>query len=197
MVAEKLRQLLAGEARNLGFEFDARRRDGVVVQVGLNAAISSHLGRPALIGLLQDISEKKRSEKEILRYVEELKAAFMSSVQVATTISEMRDPYTAGHERRVAEIAVAIGAELGFDAHRQEGLRVAGHLHDVGKMNIPAEILSKPGRFPQSSSSWSRGTPRRAYDILKGVRFPLARGADRAAAPRACGWQRLSAGPQG
>lgn len=77
----------------------------------------------------------------------ELQIAFMSTVEVAMTLSEMRDPYTAGHERRVAKIAVAIGAELGFDERRQEGLQVAGCLHDVGKISIPAEILSKPAKL--------------------------------------------------
>jgi len=92
-------------------------------------------------------------------------------VQVATTLSEMRDPYTAGHERRVAEIAVAIGAELGFDAPRLEGLRVAGHLHDIGKITIPAEILSKPGKLSAIEFMLIQGHAQASYDILKNVEF--------------------------
>ena len=136
------------------------------------ARVRRYRGRPAIIGLLQDISEKKRAEEEIRRYVEQLKTAFMSTVEVATIMSEMRDPYTAGHERRVAEIAVAIGAELGFDAHRQEGLRVAGHLHDIGKITIPSEILSKPGKLSAIEFRLIQGHAQASYDVLKGVEFP-------------------------
>jgi len=84
----------------------------------------------------------------------------------------MRDPYTAGHERRVAEIAVAVGAELGFDARRQEGLRVAGYLHDIGKITIPSEILSKPGKLSPIEYQLIQGHPQASYDVLKAVEFP-------------------------
>lgn len=83
-----------------------------------------------------------------------------------------RDPHTAGHERRVAGLAVAIGAELGFGAPRQEGLRVAGHLHDIGKITIPAEILSKPGKLRAIELQLIQGHPQASYDVLKGVEWP-------------------------
>jgi len=171
-VAENLRRLLDGEARNVALEFAGLRRDGVMIQVGANAARATHEGRPAIIAMMQDISERRRAEEEIRRYVEQLKVAFMSTVEVATIISEMRDPYTAGHERRVAEIAVAIGAELGFDEDRQQGLQVAGHLHDVGKISIPSEILSKPGTLTAIEYLLVQGHARSSYDVLKGVAFP-------------------------
>src|SRR3989338_649718 len=84
----------------------------------------------------------------------------------------MRDPYTAGHERRVAEIAVAIGAELGFDARRLEGLRVAGHLHDIGKITVPTEILAKPGKLTSIEFQLIKGHAQASYDVLKDVNFP-------------------------
>jgi PAS domain S-box-containing protein len=171
-VAENLRRLVDGEADSLALDFGVLRQDGVVIQVGANAARATYKGRPAIIGLLQDISEKKRADAEIRRYLEQLKTAFMSTVKVATTLSEMRDPYTAGHERRVAQIAVAIGAELGFDERRQEGLQVAGYLHDVGKMTIPAEILSKPGKLSAIELQLIQGHAQAGYDVLKGVEFP-------------------------
>jgi len=122
--------------------------------------------------LIQDISEKKRAEAEIRRYVAQLETAFMSTVQVATTLSEMRDPYTTGHERRVAEVSVAIGAELGFDERRLEGLRVAGYLHDIGKITIPSEILSKPGKLSPVEFELIKGHAQASYDVLKDVEFP-------------------------
>jgi len=96
----------------------------------------------------------------------------MSTVEVATTLSEMRDPYTAGHERRVGEIAAAIGVELGLDEQRVEGLRVAGHLHDIGKITIPAEILSKPGKLSKIEYQLIQGHPQSAFDVLKDVELP-------------------------
>jgi response regulator RpfG family c-di-GMP phosphodiesterase len=117
-------------------------------------------------------SRRRRAEADIRGYVEQLKTSFMSTVRVATTLSEMRDPYTAGHERRVAEIAVAIGAELGFDARRQEGLRVAGHLHDIGKIVIPSEILSKPGNLSKTEFELIQEHVQASYDVLKSVEFP-------------------------
>ncbi|MHB8722676.1 MAG: HD-GYP domain-containing protein [Steroidobacteraceae bacterium] len=95
----------------------------------------------------------------------------MSTVEVATKISEMRDPYTAGHERRVAGIAVAIGAELGFDANRQTGLRIAGQLHDIGKITVPSEILSKPGKLSAIELQLVQGHTQAGYDVLKSVEW--------------------------
>ena len=171
-VVENLRQLLNGEALSIALDFSVLRSDGVTIQVGANAARATHDGQPAIIGMLQDISAKRRDEEDIHRYVAQLKTAFMSTVEVATIISEMRDPYTAGHERRVADIAVGIGAELGFDAERQEGLHVAGHLHDIGKITIPSEILAKPGKIGAIEYLLIQGHSRASYDVLKGVDFP-------------------------
>jgi PAS domain S-box-containing protein len=149
-----------------------RRKDGSRFPAELRRHVVRAGADWIIVGVVRDISEKKRAEAELLHYVEELKTAFMSTVEVATIISEMRDPYTAGHERRVAKIAVAIGAELGFDAHRQEGLQVAGHLHDIGKINIPAEILSRPGKLNAIEFMLIKGHAQASYDVLKGVKFP-------------------------
>lgn len=171
-VGKNLQQLIDGEIQNAAMDFGVLRIDGVTIQVGVNGARATHLGRPAIIGLMQDVSEKKRAEEQIKRYVEQLEKAFMSTVNVATTMSELRDPYTAGHERRVGEIAVAIGAELGFDAHRQEGLRVAGYLHDIGKITIPAEMLAKPGKLSAIEYQLIQSHAQASYDVLKDVEFP-------------------------
>ncbi|MEK7875967.1 MAG: PAS domain S-box protein, partial [Pseudomonadota bacterium] len=171
-VAENIRRRIDGEVASMSYEFTGLRKNGSMIQLGVHGVRAVHRGRPAVIGLIQDISEKKRAEEEIQRYVAQLETAFMSTVEVATTISEMRDPYTAGHERRVAEIAVAIGAELGFDARRQEGLRVAGYLHDIGKITVPSEILSKPGKLTPIELQLIQQHSQASYDVLKDVEFP-------------------------
>jgi PAS domain S-box-containing protein len=148
-----------------------------------------HLARDLLIEMAVDISfaldaferEHRRglmearlreAEKDVLRYVEDLKAALNGTIDVVETVCELRDPYTSGHERRVAQIAVAIAAELGLDDHRQEGLRAAGNLHDVGKIMIPAEILAKPSKLSPIEYALVQGHVRAGYEVLKNVKFP-------------------------
>ena len=172
MVLENMRRRTEVEVESVNYAFTGVRKDGAMVDIGVHGARATHGGRPAVIGLLQDISEKKRAEEQIQRYLVQLQTAFMSTVEVATTLSEMRDPYTAGHERRVGRLAAAIGAELGFDAQRIEGLRVAGFLHDIGKITIPAEILSKPGKLNAIEFEMIKGHAQSSYDVLKNVEFP-------------------------
>ena len=166
------RERLQAGAAFSSYEVHVRRKDGSVIEIGVQGSRNEYNGAPATIGMAQDITEKKRAEEEIKRYIAQLRTAFMSTVEVATSLSEMRDPYTAGHERRVAEIAVALGTELGLDEHRLEGLRVAGHLHDVGKITIPAEILSKPGKLNQIEYKLVQEHSRAGYEVLKKVEFP-------------------------
>ena len=170
-ILEIRRSNLAGELQSSAYPFTGVKKDGSSVEIGTHASRATYRGRPAVIGLMQDISEKKRAEDQIRVYVGQLRGAFLSTVQVATSLSEMRDPYTAGHARRVGEIAVAIGAELGLDANAQEGLRVAGYLHDIGKISIPTEILSRPGGLGALEFSLIKEHAQASYDILKNVEF--------------------------
>ena len=167
-----VRGVFSGEIPTLKVDFRGRRKDGGEVLISAHGTLGYHNGQPMLIGVLLDITEQRRAEQEIKHHVAQLESAFMRTVDVATTLNEIRDPYTAGHERRVAEIAVAIGAELGFDARRQQGLRIAGSLHDVGKMSIPTEILSKPGKLTAVEYLMVKGHPQAGYEILKNVEFP-------------------------
>jgi len=168
----EIQRLMAGEVPVAKLDFRGRRKDGSDVMIGAQGVLLRNDVRPIIIGVMQDITDKLRAEQQIERYVAQLESAFMRTVEVATTMSEMRDPYTAGHERRVPEIAVAIGAELGLGAREQEGLRVAGYLHDIGKITIPSEILSKPGRLSAIEFAMVKEHPQASYDILKEVEFP-------------------------
>jgi PAS domain S-box-containing protein/putative nucleotidyltransferase with HDIG domain len=154
------------------FETRHRRKDGTILDVEVSCQRLELNGRPMLFNSGRDVSEKKRAESDILNYVAQIKTAFMSTVEVATRLSELRDPYTAGHERRVGAIAAAIGAELGLDPIRQEGLRVAGHLHDIGKISVPSEILSKPGRLSAIEFQLIQQHAQTGYEVMKMVEFP-------------------------
>jgi PAS domain S-box-containing protein/putative nucleotidyltransferase with HDIG domain len=172
VVAENIRSRLEGEAQSISYGFTAVRKDGSLIDVGVHGARATHDGRPAIIGMLQDVSDRKRTEEQIQRYVAQLEHAFMNTIEVATTLIEMRDPYTAGHEKRVAEISVAIGIELGLDNRRIEGLRVGGYIHDIGKIIVPAEILTRPGKLSPAEYQLIKGHAQAGYDILKNVDFP-------------------------
>jgi response regulator RpfG family c-di-GMP phosphodiesterase len=93
-------------------------------------------------------------------------------IQVIARIVESRDPYTAGHQQRVAEIACAMAEKMGFSQDRVKGIRMAGIIHDLGKISVPAEILSKPGRLNDMEFGLIKAHPLTGYDILKGIDFP-------------------------
>jgi PAS domain S-box-containing protein len=121
---------------------------------------------------IRDISERIAAQAQAQRHHEQLKIALLNTVEVATNISEMRDPYTAGHERHVALIAYAIGAEMGLGVDQLEGLKVAGYLHDIGKVGIPTEILSKPGRISPVEYLLIQGHAKASYDVLHNMKWP-------------------------
>lgn len=122
--------------------------------------------------LMRELNTRKSREEQISRYAAQLEGVFMKVVGLATTMSEMRDPYTVGHEHRVAELAVAIAREMGLDEHALEGIRVGASLHDVGKISIPAEILGKPVKLSPIEYAMIKTHSVAGYDILKDVGFP-------------------------
>jgi PAS domain S-box-containing protein/putative nucleotidyltransferase with HDIG domain len=164
--------LIAGQVSKELAELTFQRKDGSSFQAEIRRHVHRFGADWIVVDVIRDITEKKRSERDILNYVVQLKTAFMSTVNVATILSEMRDPYAAGHERRVGEIASAIGAEIGFDSRRQEGLVVAGYLHDIGKIGVPSEILSKPGSLSVTQRELIQEHAQGGFDVLKDVEFP-------------------------
>ncbi len=109
---------------------------------------------------------------ENARSYERIEHLLAEVVDTLSTTAEFRDPYTAGHQRRVAKLATEIARELGLSPGVREGLRVAGLLHDIGKVALPAEILSKPGRLSDLEMSLVKTHSQTGYEILKGIRFP-------------------------
>jgi putative nucleotidyltransferase with HDIG domain len=122
----------------------------------------------------KQLLEAERKHLEMAR--KSLTDALQASVAAMVTAMEMRDPYTAGHETRVADIAYAIGAEMGWDESRLEGLRMAAMVHDIGKLSIPTEILSKPGRLTAEEYTLVKKHPETGYAILREIPFswPIA-----------------------
>ena len=116
--------------------------------------------------------ERIKAEKEAKISLEKLKQTFGAIIQVLESTVEIRDPYTAGHQRRVAELARSIAEDMGFSADRVDGIGIAGIIHDIGKICVPAEILSKPSRLSSIEFNLIKTHPQMGYDILKAIEFP-------------------------
>jgi PAS domain S-box-containing protein/putative nucleotidyltransferase with HDIG domain len=172
LVAENIQRRLAGEVKSVRYSFRARRRDGALVHVGVHGGMAIYQGRPAIIGVAQDITELKKAEERISQDAARLERAMLSTIETLSLMSELRDPYTAGHERQVGDLAAAIGREMGLPEETLKGLRVMGYLHDIGKITVPAEILSKPGHLSRAEFELIKAHPQAGYDILKSVEFP-------------------------
>jgi PAS domain S-box-containing protein/putative nucleotidyltransferase with HDIG domain len=130
-------------------------------------------GKPAgILGVGRDISERRKSDDRLHRSYDKLQKAMSGAVQTISMISEVRDPYTSGHQQQVAKLAAAIAAEMGLPEKQVNAIRMAGALHDIGKINIPAEILSKPGKLSKIEFDLIRTHPGVGREILKTIDFP-------------------------
>jgi putative nucleotidyltransferase with HDIG domain len=129
-------------------------------------------GITGLLAALLDVSARKRAEAEMQNSLDKLQKAFEGVVQAMAIVMEMKDLYTSGHQQRVSHLACALAAELNLPEERIEGLRVAGLLHDLGKIAVASEILSKPGKINEYEFAIIKAHPRIGYDILKAIEFP-------------------------
>ena len=130
---------------------------------------------PAVTRALEEAREKRarrRAEDGQRQTLVKLQRTLDQTVEALSSITEIRDPYTAGHQQRVARIASAIGAEFGLPRDMVEGIRVAGTLHDIGKIAVPAEILTKPSKLLELEFGLVKTHPQVGHQILKGIDFP-------------------------
>lgn len=119
-----------------------------------------------------DITARKMAEDELKRSFALQKTAMEGTVRAIAYTIETRDPYTAGHQRRVTKLACTIGEEMGLSKNQIEGLRMSGELHDIGKIHVPAEILSKPGQISDAEYTIIKTHAQVGHDILKTIEFP-------------------------
>ena len=165
MVIGRHQRRLAGEEVETGYEFRFVTGKGGVRWGRLNATRVEWQGRPATLNLVSDVTERREAE-------ERLRRSQSATILCMGALAEARDPYTAGHQERVADLACAFASQMGLDEDTIGGLRVAALLHDIGKMSVPAEILSKPSKLTEIELSLVREHPRKAYEILKNIDFP-------------------------
>ena len=121
------------------------------------------------------ITVNERLRDEIVKHErveQELRQVMEGVIQAMALTAEIRDPYTAGHQRRVSKLATAIAREMGLSEHEIEGIRLAALVHDLGKIYVPAEILSKPGHLNEIEFGLIKSHPQLGYDILHTIDFP-------------------------
>lgn len=136
----------------------------------LLARVRTHLELNHLRNHLEDLVAERTTE--LLESEKKLKTNLLDSIATLASIVEMRDPYTAGHQRRVAELAVAIAKTLQLSAEQIEGIHLASVVHDIGKIRVPAEILNKPGRLTHLEFELIKEHAQNGYEILKNIDFP-------------------------
>ena len=150
-----------------------------VIDIGVSDFLEKPLSIHELILRLQrvlkeraTIRERIRAEEELRDSLEKLRTLMESTVEAMALAIEKRDPYTAGHQKRVAILADAIAKEMGLPQDQIHGIRVAGMIHDIGKISVPGEILSKPGKLTELEMRMIQEHPQIGYDILKKIEFP-------------------------
>jgi len=132
-------------------------------------------GNPSLIsGTVQDITERKLSEEKLVKSYESLKKTLNDAIDTMVKIVETRDPYTAGHQQRVADLAIAIAREMKFEDTRIDQLRMAAVIHDIGKIYVPSDILSKPGKISDGEFNLIKTHAQAGYDIVKDMDLPCS-----------------------
>jgi putative two-component system response regulator len=150
-----------------------------IVQQGASDFIQKPVRIAEFIARLKRVLSERASKADRLRALAELKLnlgklqrAMEGIVQAISVAVEMRDPYTAGHQQRVADLAAAVAVEMGLSPDDIYGLRMASVIHDLGKITVPAGILAKPGRLSDLEYELIKNHVRAGYDILKQIEFP-------------------------
>ena len=122
--------------------------------------------------IARNISKRKEAESKLRNSMNQIKKTMNATIMTMAKVVETRDPYTAGHQRNVSRLATLIAHEMGLPANEIEGIRVASLLHDIGKLDIPSDLLSKPRRLTDVEFNLIKSHPQIGYDILKNIDFP-------------------------
>ena len=138
----------------------------------LSPVVDARRQAVAHVLVVRDVTEQRRVEEELRSSGARLETALDATVQALSAAVESRDPYTLGHQQRVAALARAIAGELGMNGDKPRGLCVAAEVHDVGKIQVPIEILCRPGRLSEGELALVKQHAEAGYQILKGIAFP-------------------------
>ena len=160
---------------NPGIPTEFRYQKADKTWIYLEALGNNQLKNPGIQGIVltvSDITKRKKAEEKLQKTLKSLRKAVGTTIQVLVSAIESRDSYTAGHQSRSADLACAIAMEMGLAQEKIEGILMAGIIHDIGKLSMPAEILSKPTRLMEIEFSLIKEHARSGYEMLKDVESP-------------------------
>ena len=172
LVGERYLQRIQGGKVPQVYSFRIVSKEGRVRWVEIHAVTVTWQGKPATLNFLSDIDERMKTEELAKINLKKIENALEGTVRALTATSEKRDPYTAGHQRRVTHLACAIAQDMGLPQDRINAIRVAGLLHDIGKIAVPSEILTKSAKLTDVEFAMIKIHPKVAYDIIKSIDFP-------------------------
>jgi PAS domain S-box-containing protein/putative nucleotidyltransferase with HDIG domain len=169
---ERMRRLAHGKNIPRMLETIGLRKDGSTFPIYAEVATLDLLDGQAIVAFISDISERKQSEENLQTSHTKMDRILQQTVNSLSSVAKLRDPYTAGHQIKVAGLAGAIAAELGMPDEKIHAIKTAALIHDIGKIYIPAEILSKPGTLSELERSYIQAHVKAGYDIVKAIEFP-------------------------
>jgi len=169
---DRAMEIIRKEGCLKNYESKIRIKSGEVRTMLRSAEVFELEGQKYVTSTNRDITNLRKSQEKLEKTLESLRKAMGGIIQVISATVETRDPYTAGHQQRVADLARAIAQEMGLAEDQRDGLRMAGIIHDLGKVSLPAEILSKPTKLTEIEYQLIQAHSQIGYDILKGIEFP-------------------------
>jgi len=167
-----LRQFREG-IPNTYYEVAITTKDGREMWFGQSVQLLRIGGRIwGMQAVARDITDRRQAQNQVTETLETLRNTLRGTIQAMSVAVSTRDPYTADHQKRVADLARAIAKEMNLESHRIDGIRLASMIHDIGKISVPAEILSRPTKLTEIEFRMVEEHPRAGYDILKSIEFP-------------------------
>ncbi len=163
---------LNGETGPSEYEISIVRKDGEIRNLYVFRKEIFWSGQKQSQVIYQDITLRRKAEEKLNETLESLRQSIKVTIQVLGTASEAKDPYMAGHQRRVADLARAIAKEMKLPQDKIEAIRMASAIHDIGKISVPAEILCKPAILTDLEFSLVKNHPVYSYEIIKEVESP-------------------------
>jgi PAS domain S-box-containing protein/putative nucleotidyltransferase with HDIG domain len=168
------RFLVSGEKKIIGsrIKLTAMRADRSIFPAEMEVISINPQSTQVFIAYIRDISEREQLEKELRQSALNTKKTLLQTILAISRTVEIRDPYTSGHQRRVAHLAAAIAEMLKLDDERIEGIFLGALIHDIGKIAVPSEILSRPGKLLDEDVNYLKIHCRKGFEILHPISFP-------------------------
>ena len=162
-----------GRGVHLDFESIRRRKDGTEFPCrGVGVPVTLSTGSVGVYCIYRDLTREKEQQRQLRQALETMERAWEQTIEALASTSEVKDPYTAGHQKRVAALATGIARDLGYPPEFVAGVQKAALVHDLGKIEVPAELLSRPGRLSPYEFRLVQGHAEAGYRILSKIHLP-------------------------